>query len=146
MVLNHNYKQFNVKNFYLGILSDHELLNTYINRNNIKQVLKRYPYFLEVATHISATFLEESSSSNAFHLDNLDRSAFLNYSIDAPSDDEIDESETSSISSQASSSRLTEHPNQSFSSILLRAYQNQHQNSQSQAQLQTSNPLITSGK
>ncbi|KAI2811283.1 Ubiquitin-like protein 7 [Blomia tropicalis] len=129
-----------------GILSDLDLLNAYINRNNIKRVLQRYPYFLEVVTHISATFHEESSSGTcSFHLDNLDRSAYLNYSIDAPSDEEMDESETSSISStntQTSSNRLTEHPNHSFSSMLMQAYQNRN-TTNSQQPVSRGVPIIT---
>ena len=131
-----------------GILSDLDLLNAYINRNNIKRVLQRYPYFLEVVTHISATFHEESSSGTcSFHLDNLDRSAYLNYSIDAPSDEEMDESETSSISStntQTSSNRLTEHPNHSFSSMLMQAYQNRN-TTNSQQPVSRGVPIITEG-
>ena len=134
--------------YFVGILSDPDLLNTYINRNNIKTVLQRYPYFLEVATHISATFHEESSSGNPFHLDGLDRSAFMNYSIDAPSDDEMDDSEASSVSSTntQASARLTEHPTQSFSNMLMRAYQTRNHAGPQSAASTSSIPVITQGE
>ncbi|OTF72989.1 hypothetical protein BLA29_004787 [Euroglyphus maynei] len=82
-----------------GVLSDSELLHAYISKNNVKNVLKRYPHFLEVATHVSATFHEEINSSS-MHQSLGYRGSSLNYSIDAISEDEeMDESETSSISS-----------------------------------------------
>ncbi|KAH9410428.1 PREDICTED: ubiquitin-like protein 7 [Rhagoletis zephyria] len=116
-----------------GILTDDTLVNTFIKPTNIMKVLKKYPNFLEVATHVAATFHEESSSSNPFNLDNLGRGALLNYSLDYPSDDEMDDSETSSVdsnSTQASGSgsgggggRLAGHPTQGFQNLLNAAHQ-----------------------
>lgn len=147
-----------------GILTDDTLMNTFIRPQNIMKVLKKYPNFLEVATHVAATFHEESSSSNPFNLDNLSRGAMLNYSLDYPSDDDMDDSETSSVdstSTQASSSggggggRLAGHPTQGFQNLLNAAhhYQLQRQNvpaatAATQQQQQSRQPptIITPGK
>ncbi|KAH7640793.1 uncharacterized protein LOC124495856 [Dermatophagoides farinae] len=116
-----------------GVLSDSELLHAYINKNNVKNVLKRYPYFLEVATHVSATFHEEINSS-AMHQSLGYRGSLLNYSIDAISEDEeMDESETSSISStntNGSMRRLSDPSSSSFASMLMQAYNHHNQNRQ----------------
>lgn len=145
-----------------GILTDDTLMNTFIRPQNIMKVLKKYPNFLEVATHVAATFHEESSSSNPFNLESIGRGALLNYSLDA-SDDEMDDSETSSVdsnSTQASGSgggggRLAGHPTQGFQNLLNAAHQfqqNQRQNgslsaaAQQQGRLNNAPIIITPGK
>lgn len=115
---------------FTGILGDPELLNAYISRVYIKRILNRYPTFLEVATHIAATFHEEISNVNL--VNNLvNRGSLMNYAIDAVSeDDEMDESETSSLSSNntASSNRLSDSAPMSLSNMIMRAYQNRQLN------------------
>lgn len=125
-----------------GVLSDSELLHAYISKNNVKNVLKRYPHFLEVATHVSATFHEEINSSS-MHQSLGYRGSSLNYSIDAISEDEeMDESETSSISStntNGSMNRLSDpSSSSSFASMLMQAYNHHNQNRQSQQQQSSS--------
>lgn len=123
-----------------GVLSDSELLHAYISKNNIKNVLQKYPHFLEVATHVSATFHEEINSST-MHQNLGYRGSSMNYSIDAISEDEeMDESETSSISStntNGSSVRRLSDPT-SFASMLMQAYNHHNHNRQSQQQLASS--------
>lgn len=93
--------------------------------------MDKYPTFLDVASHIAATFHEEISNVNMAN-NLVSRSSLMNYSIDNVSDDEeMDESESSSVSSSnttSSNNRLRDTTPMSFSNMLMQAFQNRQLN------------------
>ncbi|KAF7494809.1 hypothetical protein SSS_09779 [Sarcoptes scabiei] len=139
--------------FLFGIFSDPDLLDNYASKENIKNVLKKYPNFLEIAMNITGNFYTESNTSGSAN--NIDGNlSSINYSLDDISDDdEMDEIEsisTSMTNGANADNSLTQTNEQpaSFSQILMHAYQNlqdqqQRQQQQQQQQQQNSQNLIT---
>lgn len=127
--------------FFLGILNDSELLHAYISKNNIKNVLKKYPHFLEVATYVSAAFHEESNSTS------MNRFIYSLENHEYEDIEEMEESDASSISSSSNTNNsLPRISDPSLTSIIMEAYRHRQNQDQNTSTNQSSlNNTITHG-
>lgn len=145
--------------FNLGVLGDFDLLCSFLNKNNIKQVLKKHPIFLDVATNLAASFVERMNKHDS--VDSLRSMANpfprLSYSIDALSDEDDDEDDDASWQHDMtpSSSRSVDSSGpsgssgsgnsvsaSSLSSMLMQAFNSRQRGTTSRQ----STPIITQGK
>lgn len=117
----------------LGAITDADLLKAFLDRANIKTVLKSCPNFLDVAMSISATFILEMRA-NAIVTSNLSyRGNAVNYSIDNDEDDDDDTDDNSDASSVGSittnsTTRATANGYATLSSMLMSAYHRRNPN------------------
>lgn len=127
-----------------AILQDADLLTTLTEPTNIHKVLSKHWCLLEAATHLAATFHEETiaaeanSGTSAASLLARGRSQF-NYSLDAMSDDE-DMSELESPMDNQDTDTTNEAA-QRIASMFVRAFQNSHSNTSNASTSQS--PIIT---
>jgi hypothetical protein len=126
---------------FIAILQDPELLTTLTDPTNIHKVLERHPSLLEAATHLSASFHEENSSSQS-SASLLGRGSLnYNYSLDLMSDDEY-MSETESPAEPQQQQPQQQQPNaREVANLLVQAFRS---NPRSASQ-STSQGVITQG-